>query len=174
MTNRIKGEVTAYLGLGGNLGDRVQHLIDARQRLSDLPQLSCLRSSSFYLSSPIGYSDQPAFINCAVEVSCKCSSDKLLAEMQFIETELGRVRDPANQNTARVIDIDLLLFGKQVTDDRYLLLPHPRLSERLFVLQPLYELNPDLVIPEIGTLKQLIDTGYSEERFAGQIIHRLS
>jgi 2-amino-4-hydroxy-6-hydroxymethyldihydropteridine diphosphokinase len=161
------------LGLGGNLGDRVQHLIDARQRLSDLPQLKRLRSSSFYLSSPIGYADQPAFINCAVEVTCRCSSDSLLIEMQSIETELGRVRDPANQNAARVIDIDLLLFGNEVKHDPKLLLPHPRISLRLFVLQPLYELNPDLVIPEVGSLKQLIDTGYSEQRFAGQVIHRL-
>ena len=131
----------AYLGLGANLGDPIQQLLDARQALMVLTASGPLRCSSFYASSPVGYDAQPDFINCVVELETNKSALELLDDMQAIENSLGRQRIISNQNAPRSIDIDLLLYGEQTITHKRLQVPHPRMKDRLFVLQPLLELT---------------------------------
>jgi 2-amino-4-hydroxy-6-hydroxymethyldihydropteridine diphosphokinase len=133
----------AYLGLGGNLGDPIEQLISARSALLALPKVLGGRCSYFYSSSPVGYDDQPDFINCVLELKVTSSALELLDDMQSIETDLGRKRVVNNQNAPRLIDIDLLLFGNQVIESERLIVPHPRMKDRLFVLRPLLELLED-------------------------------
>ena len=130
----------AYLGLGANLGDAVQQIVDARHALQGLSSTISLRCSYLYLSSPVGYAKQDDFINCVVELITSAKPIELLDEMQRIENEMGRKRVAGNQNAPRLIDIDLLLFDSQTIDEPRLSVPHPRLTERLFVLKPLLEL----------------------------------
>ena len=130
----------AYLGLGANLGDPVQQLVDARLALENLPSSIKLRCSSFYLSSPVGYDDQADFINCVIELHTSLEPLALLDAMQSIENSLGRERLVGNQNAPRLIDIDLLLYANRAIDAERLIVPHPRMAERLFVLKPLLEL----------------------------------
>lgn len=153
----------AYLGLGANLGDPIQQLVDARLALETLPSSVGLRCSSFYASSPVGYDDQPDFINCVIELHTNAEPLDLLDAMQNIENNLGRERFCGNQNAPRLIDIDLLLFGDRKIDDSRLIVPHPRMDERLFVLKPLLELI-DLV-----EYQACIDT----QKFDGQQLMRL-
>ena len=136
--------VIAYVGLGANLGDPVEQIVNARKRISEFEGTNYTRSSSLYHSSPVGYSDQPMFTNCVVELSFNLDCRDLFMQMQNLETCLGRKRDPDNQNGPRFIDIDLLLFGDSVVEDEDLVVPHPRMHERLFVLLPLQELNAKL------------------------------
>lgn len=133
--------VTAFLGLGANLGDPIQQIVDARRCLLCLSGTEALRSSSLYVSSPVGYSEQPNFINCVVALETHDDAHILLDDMQSIEKRLGRVRDASNQNAPRMIDIDLLLYGETQINDPRLIVPHPRMQERLFVLEPLHELG---------------------------------
>ncbi|MFT5136274.1 MAG: 2-amino-4-hydroxy-6-hydroxymethyldihydropteridine diphosphokinase [Arenicella sp.] len=172
---------TAYVGVGTNLGDRIQNLIDARQQLCDLPQVEKLKCSSFYLSSPVGYLQQPDFINCVVELTLtiephlksELSPQLLFSQMQKIELGLGRVRDSRNQNAARIIDLDLLSFGDCQSNEPSLILPHPRICDRLFVLLPLIELNPDVTLPEVGSLNALLSKKQLHGDFGVQQIYRL-
>ena len=172
---------TAYVGIGTNLGDRIQNLIDARQQLCDLPQVNKLRCSSFYLSSPVGYLDQSDFINCVLELTIAIEnnstgeliSQSLFSQMQKIELGLGRVRDSRNQNAARIIDLDLLSFGDCQSDALDLILPHPRICDRLFVLLPLIELNPDVSLPGLGILNAVLSEKQLLGGFDDQQIYRL-
>lgn len=129
-----------YLGLGANLGDPIEQIISARSMLMHLPGVVRGRCSSFYHSSPIGYNDQPNFINCVVELELNLTPMALLKHAQDIELNLGRTRVETNQNAPRVIDIDILLFNSDVINTSELCVPHPRMHERLFVLKPLLEL----------------------------------
>jgi len=130
----------AYLGLGANLGDPIQQIVDARESLRQLDSTRSLRCSSMYVSSPVGYDSQPDFINCVVELETTCSAIELLDRMQGIEHTLGRQRVIGNQNAPRLIDIDMLLFGDQTINEPRLTVPHPRMANRLFVIKPLLEL----------------------------------
>jgi 2-amino-4-hydroxy-6-hydroxymethyldihydropteridine diphosphokinase len=170
----VSSSVTAYLGLGSNLNDRVQNIVDARQKLAQLDCVQSLGSSSLYVSSPVGYSEQADFINCALMVQVKVTAENFFAQTQEIEISLGRVRNPRNQNAARIIDIDLLLFGDEIINAAELTLPHPRLTDRLFVIKPLLELDPKLTIPGLGVLQYLLQTGQQADSFNGQIIHKLA
>lgn len=136
---------TAYIGVGANLGDPIQQIVDARAALGHLLETQSIRSSSLYCSAPVGYADQPDFINAVFEVVTCAQAHTLFAGMQSIETSLGRQRDSNNQNAPRLIDLDLLLFADQVIHDDLLTVPHPRMNQRLFVLKPLAELAPELV-----------------------------
>ena len=127
------------------MGDPIQQIIDAREALYCLSSSHNGRCSSLYLSSPVGYSEQPNFVNCVLELESTLDAHSLYAYMHDIENSLGRVRDQGNQNAARLIDLDLLLFGEQVIADEVLSVPHPRIGERLFVLQPLSELGQEFV-----------------------------
>lgn len=131
----------ALLGLGANLGDREDTLQRAIASLNALPRTAVTRVSSLYETAPVGYTDQPDFMNLVAELDTTLSPHALLGACLGIEAALGRVR--TFQNAPRVVDIDLLLYDDQTCSDTDLILPHPRMAERAFVLVPLAELFPE-------------------------------
>ncbi|MBQ3518516.1 MAG: 2-amino-4-hydroxy-6-hydroxymethyldihydropteridine diphosphokinase [Clostridia bacterium] len=128
----------AYLGLGANLGDAAQQLAKAVDALNHVPMLSVDAISPYYVTAPVGYLDQPDFINQCVRVSCDLSPEALLGVCLGIESALGRER--TFRNAPRIIDIDVLLFEGQERDREELTLPHLRLFERAFALVPLQDI----------------------------------
>jgi len=151
----------AWLGLGANLDDPVQQIIDARVSLVRLPFVSAWQCSTLYVSSPVGYLNQEDFINCVLALDVSVDAQTLFAHMQLIETQLGRVRLSGNQNAPRKIDIDLLIFGEVSLNEPNLTVPHPRLNQRLFVVEPLRELGVRIEIDK-------------EFDFTDQDLHKLS
>lgn len=131
----------AYVGLGANLGDREGSLRDALDRLAAEPGISLTGVSPTYETAPVGYTDQPSFLNRVARVEAEGSPLDLLRRLLAIEREMGRVRDirwgPRN------IDLDLLAFGDERMDTPELTLPHPRMGERAFVLVPLRDVWPE-------------------------------
>ena len=148
-----KGSKLAYIGLGANLDDPVQKIFDAVQKLK---VGGVARLSSLYLTSPVGYEHQSDFVNAVLELKTTLSANQLLAECQAVEQQMGRERDANNQNAARVIDCDILLYANEVIQTEQLTVPHPRLEQRLFVLEPLNELDADLEVPGKGKIKKLL------------------
>lgn len=137
----------AFLSLGSNLGDRETHLNQALERL-EAAGIHILRRSSIYETEPRDLLDQPWFLNLVVEVETELFPRLLLARIQAIELGMGRKREVSKG--PRTIDIDILLYGAFVIDTRELQVPHPRMSERRFVLEPLAEIAPDLSHPVNG------------------------
>jgi 2-amino-4-hydroxy-6-hydroxymethyldihydropteridine diphosphokinase len=133
---------TVYLGLGSNLGDRAANLAAARERLAPIK-----RASSIYETEPREMPNQPWFLNQVIEIETDLFPKQLLARTQKIERDLGRKRTV--DKGPRTIDIDILLFGESVIHTAELEIPHPRLAERRFVLEPLAEIAPDLRIRNI-------------------------
>lgn len=150
--------VTAYLGLGTNLGSREQNLSQALQSLANSPDLHIVRSSSIYETAPWGYTAQPSFLNCAVEVRTKLSPVELLALAKYIESDLGRQEN--FRYGPRLIDIDILLYGDETIhlSQPDLDIPHPRITERAFVLVPITEIAPEIIHPMLNvTLADLLE-----------------
>lgn len=136
----------AYIGLGSNLGDLERNLASA---VGLLEQTGRVRSrSTFRLTAPVGFADQDDFLNGVVEIDTELEPDELLRRLREIERALGR--RPTFRYGPRVIDLDLLLYGDRVIDNAELRVPHPRMHERRFVLEPLVELAPDLAHPVLG------------------------
>lgn len=131
----------AYLGIGTNIGDRMQNLKDAIYSLNLLPLTKVTDVSNVYETDPVGYDNQDDFLNIVVEVKTELNPDNLLGAALGIEAGLGRVR--TIKNGPRIIDIDLLLYENEVRNTKTLILPHPRMMERDFVLKPLMDLNFD-------------------------------
>lgn len=132
----------AVLALGTNLGEREQNLAHAIDAIDHLCGTKVVRTSRFYETDPVGYLDQPDFLNCAVVVETELSPRALLGACLGMEAALGRLR--GIPNGPRVIDIDLLLYEGEKSGDRELTLPHPRMLKRAFVLCPLADLYPEL------------------------------
>lgn len=137
--------MTAYVGLGANLGDREAALRTALRSLEDLPAVRVRRVSSLYQTAPVGVTEQPEFLNAVAEVETMLSAPALLHALLDIENRLGRMRTV--RWGPRVIDLDLLLYGDAQIALPELTVPHPRLRERAFVLVPLAEIAPRLVMP---------------------------
>jgi 2-amino-4-hydroxy-6-hydroxymethyldihydropteridine diphosphokinase len=150
----------AYVGLGSNLGDRGESLRRAVDLLRERIEVSAV--SSFRETEPWGYADQPAFLNAAVEVETQLRPRELLDVLLDVERVLGRTREGPRYGP-RTIDIDLLLYGDEVVDEPGLTVPHPRLHERRFALEPLAELDPELVVPGRGPVGDLL-ADYTEPR----------
>lgn len=129
----------AYLGIGTNIGDRMKNLQDSIDALNLLPMTSVIDVSNIYETDPVGYDNQDDFLNIVVEVETDFNADNLLGACLGIESGLGRVR--TIKNGPRIIDIDLLLFGDEIRNSKTLTLPHPRMTERNFVLKPLLDLD---------------------------------
>lgn len=141
-------EVTAYLGLGTNLGDRWANLREALRLLAAGLGLRLARCSQVYETEPWGVTEQPRFLNCVAEVEASLGPEPLLARCKEIEERLGRV--PGPRWGPRLIDLDILLYGTQVVELPDLEIPHPRLHLRAFALVPLAELAPSVAHPVLG------------------------
>ncbi len=149
----------AYVCLGSNMGDAEAFLARARAELDAMPGVSVIDASSLYKTEPQGRKDQPWFLNQVVKLACDdaVEAETLLDAMLAKELEMGRVRDAADRFGPRVIDMDLLLFGQEIRRDApHLILPHPRMHERAFVLVPLAELAPDLTLPSGERVETLL------------------
>lgn len=136
----------AYIGLGANLGDRVATLAEALARLDAEPGVRVVAVSSVYESEPWGVMEQPAFANAAAALDTSYRAHELLALLKRIEGAAGRVAGA--RNGPRVLDLDLLTYGGTVSHDPVLILPHPRLRERDFVVTPLLEIAPEIRLPD--------------------------
>ncbi|MDQ4029733.1 MAG: 2-amino-4-hydroxy-6-hydroxymethyldihydropteridine diphosphokinase [Actinomycetota bacterium] len=140
----------AYVGLGANLGDRESTIRRAVELLPDVAAVSTLRETD-----PVGYLDQPSFLNGVAALETELPPRELLERLLDVERALGRTREGPRFGP-RTIDLDLLLYGETEIDEPGLTLPHPRMHERRFVLEPLAELDPALVIPGRGPLRDVI------------------
>jgi 2-amino-4-hydroxy-6-hydroxymethyldihydropteridine diphosphokinase len=145
----------AYVGLGANLGDREAMLRSALEQLAAEPGIDVVAVSRFRDTDPVGITDQPRFLNAAAAVETGLSAHELLDRLLGIERRLGRTREGPRFGP-RTIDLDLLLFGDAQIDEPGLEVPHPRLHERLFALEPLADLDPDLVVPGRGPLADIV------------------
>ena len=145
----------AYLGLGANLGDRSAMIRTAVEQLRREPDVTVVAVSTVRETEPVGVLDQPRFLNAAVAVDTDLPPRELLDRLLGIERRLGRTRDGPRFGP-RTIDLDLLLYGQEQVDEPGLQVPHPRLHERLFALEPLAELDPSLVVPGRGTLSEIV------------------
>ena len=144
----------AYIGLGSNLADPVDQIRMALQSLDRIADTHLVRRSSLYLTKPVGYSDQSDFVNAVAHVVTGLGARALLDELLVLERERGRIR--AFPNGPRTLDLDLLLFDRQSISEVGLTVPHPRLHERAFVLVPLSEIAPLLVVPGRGNVSALL------------------
>jgi 2-amino-4-hydroxy-6-hydroxymethyldihydropteridine diphosphokinase len=145
-----------YVGLGSNLGDREGTLRRAVDHLAAEPGIDVLRVSRFLETDPVGYLDQPRFVNAVAELETDLPPRTVLDRLLEIERRLGRRREPGARYGPRTIDLDLLLYGETVLDGPGLTVPHPRLHERRFVLEPLAELDPGLLVPGRGRVSALL------------------
>ena len=144
--------VQVYIGLGGNLDDPKAHIIQALLDLKQSPGIQYNKCSSLYLTRPMGPEGQPDYCNAACCISTGLSALALLDLLQTIEHKHHRVRRGERWGP-RTLDLDLLLYGDEKINDPRLIVPHPGLHERVFVLYPLFEIAPNLVIPGKGALK---------------------
>ena len=139
--------VTAYVGLGANLGDREATIRRAVELVAATAGIEVVAVSTLQETDPVGYADQPRFLNGAAALVTELGARALLDHLLAVERELGRVRGEGPRFGPRTIDLDLLLYGDEVVDEPGLVIPHPRLAERRFVLEPLHELDPGLTLP---------------------------
>jgi 2-amino-4-hydroxy-6-hydroxymethyldihydropteridine diphosphokinase len=145
----------AYVGFGANLGDRSAMLRTTVEQLRREPDITVVAVSSVRETDPVGLLDQPRFLNAAAAVDTELSARELLDRLLGIERRLGRTREGPRFGP-RTIDLDLLLYGDERLHEPDLEVPHPRLHERLFALEPLFELDPGLVIPGKGPLSEIL------------------
>jgi 2-amino-4-hydroxy-6-hydroxymethyldihydropteridine diphosphokinase len=146
----------AYVGLGANLGDREATIREALAELSAAPALQVVAVSALRETDPVGYLDQPPFLNGAAALETALAPQELLTLLLDVERRLGRVRGDGPRFGPRTLDLDLLLYGAERLVEPDLVLPHPRLHERAFVLEPLAELDPSLEVPGKGTVSALL------------------
>lgn len=147
--------VTAFIGLGGNLGDVRTRLDAAIAALDASPGLRVTGRSRSFSTPPWGHLDQPDFVNAAIAVSTTLTPHALLDTLLSLEQAFGRVREGERWGP-RTLDLDLLAFGDAMIDDDRLTVPHPRIAERAFVLLPLADIAPEAVLPGLGHLSDLI------------------
>lgn len=161
MTN-LSAPTLAYIALGANLGDAIGTLLNACDALHQLDQSSEVRISGFYKTAPVD-ADGPDYINAVAEIKTHLSAPELLQALFAIEDTYGRER--AYHNAPRTLDLDLLLYGKDQFDTPELTVPHPRMHLRAFVLRPLAELAPKLILPQ-GSIQELLKTVSDQAIFA--------
>jgi 2-amino-4-hydroxy-6-hydroxymethyldihydropteridine diphosphokinase len=145
----------AYVGLGANLGDRRATIERAVELLDAVAGVEVLAVSSLRETDPVGLEDQPRFLNGAAAVETALSAQDLLRVLLAVERQLGRTRDGPRFGP-RAIDLDLLVYGSAELAEPGVTVPHPRLHERRFALEPLFELAPGLVVPGRGPVKDLL------------------
>ena len=153
--------IDAYIGLGSNLDDPEQQILDAMDELDCIPESWLAMTSSLYVSAPMGPQNQPDYVNAVALIRTVLEPIHLLDELQAIENRHGRLRE--QRWGPRTLDLDLLLYGDQVIDVPRLTVPHPGLAERAFVLYPLAEISPDLHVPGLGVVTALRDVSDGEQ-----------
>jgi 2-amino-4-hydroxy-6-hydroxymethyldihydropteridine diphosphokinase len=135
-----------YIAIGSNLNGPIKQLNRAIEHLKNHPEITIVNVSSFYVTKPVGIENQPDFINAVIEIKYDHGAHKLIDELLNIELLFGRIR--AEKNGPRIIDLDILLFGDLEINDSDLTIPHPRMMERVFVLLPLAEIAPTIMVNE--------------------------
>lgn len=134
-----------YLSLGSNIGDRLEYIREAVQMLHNQEEINVVNTSSVYETDPVGYEEQALFLNIAIQIETSLNPLSLLEQCQKIESELGRKR--IIRWGPRTIDLDILLYNQENIVSEKLIIPHPRIEERAFVLVPLIEIAPDIKLP---------------------------
>jgi 2-amino-4-hydroxy-6-hydroxymethyldihydropteridine diphosphokinase len=155
----------AFVGLGSNLDDPVAQVSRALDALDNLPQTSLVRHSSLYRSAPVGYLEQPDFVNAVAQLETELTPCALLDALLALEHESGRTREFCN--APRTLDLDVLLYDDLQHHEHGLTIPHSQMHLRAFVLQPLLEIAPDCVIPGVGAAAD------AARQCAGQILERI-
>lgn len=145
---------TAYIGLGSNLSEPIYQIQNAIEQIKKVAKSKVMAVSSLYLSKPMGPQDQDNYINAVLALETSYNAIELLNSLQSIENEAGRVRKE-NRWGARVLDLDIILFGNEIINTDRLTVPHYGMNEREFVLLPLAEIAPDLILPNGQNVKQL-------------------
>ncbi len=144
--------VKTFIGLGSNLANPEQQIRQAIAHLQQVPKSELVAVSPLYKSTPLGGMAQPDYINAVAQLDTTLSPLQLLDALQTIETQQGRVRSEERW-AARTIDLDLLLYDEEIINTERLIIPHPGLLQRSFVLYPLYQIAPDLMVPGYGKLE---------------------
>ena len=144
----------AYIGLGSNLQNPIQQITTAIEQLMQLPNSVLHTHSSLYLSRPMGPPDQPAYINAVAWLKTRLHATTLLAELQNIERQHGRLRKTERWGP-RTLDLDILVYGNYSIKNQELTIPHPGIKWREFVLYPLHEINKNLMIPGLGSVHRI-------------------
>lgn len=147
-------KTVAYIALGSNLDNPKMQIQGALAELDEIEDSRLLQTSSLYASAPWGYANQPDFINAVASIETELPPRRLLEELLKIETWHGRER--AFLNSPRTLDLDIALYGEEIVVEENLTIPHPRMHERAFVLAPLAEIAPQIVIPGQGAIAQLL------------------
>jgi len=147
---------TAFVGIGSNLGEPERQIAGALRQLAAEDGIELVAASTLRETEPVGYLDQPSFLNGAAQLETALPPRELLERLLEIESRLGRVRGEGPRFGPRTIDLDLLLYGDETIDEPGLTVPHPRLAERRFALEPLAELAPGLEIPGLGPVQALL------------------
>jgi 2-amino-4-hydroxy-6-hydroxymethyldihydropteridine diphosphokinase len=145
----------AYVGLGSNLAEPRKQIEAALKTLADLPQTTLIAQSRLYSTEPWGHREQPSFVNAVAELATQLSARDLLHCLLGIERRVGRERNGGRWGP-RILDLDILLYGNARIDEPALHVPHPRLHERAFALVPLAEIAPELDIPGVGRIRDLL------------------
>ena len=145
----------AFIGLGSNLGNPIKQLSNAIVGLSRMRHTELTNVSGFYRNPPVGEIVQPHYVNAVVRVETGLRPEELFAAMEVIESDLGRPSD-RKRWSARIIDLDLLIYGKDIINTEKLKVPHPQISNRSFVLLPLFEIAPGLEVPGFGRVKDML------------------
>ena len=153
---------TAYIGIGSNLGDKLNKCLNAINLMGQLPGCESVGHSELYMTKPVGVEDQDWYVNGVAALSTSLSAQELLRNLLSIESGMGRIR--RKKWEPRIIDLDILIFGREIIHEEYLKVPHPLMQVRRFVLEPLTELVPDLIHPTLGMsmselLRQLPEDG---------------
>jgi 2-amino-4-hydroxy-6-hydroxymethyldihydropteridine diphosphokinase len=165
--------VIAYIGFGANLGDPTAMFAAAKEEIAGMPLTKLLRSSSLYETNPVGLSDGgPTFLNAVFEVETSLSPLELIEETRKLERKLGKP-ETHTSDKSRVVDLDLLLFGDIIFDDQGLQIPHPRMSQRAFVLAPLAEIAKEARHPSLNrTVGDLLSLLPDDELKGFRIVSR--
>ena len=145
---------TVYLGLGSNQSDPINQIKNATKLIEKIETSKIIKKSSLYESLPVGYLDQPNFINQVISLQTSLSPAELFERFQQIEFQLKRVKKIVNG--PRTIDIDILLFNQEIILTNDLTIPHPRMFDRAFVMIPLLEIEPNILVPKISNLKEIL------------------
>ena len=145
---------TVYLGLGSNQSDPINQIKNATELIEKIETSKITKKSSLYESLPVGYLDQPNFINQVISLQTSLSPAELFERFQQIEFQLKRVKKIVNG--PRTIDIDILLFNQEIILTKDLTIPHPRMLDRAFVMIPLLEIEPNILMPKISNLKEIL------------------